>query len=133
MKAYWDSSALIEALGGGVVRARLVSEGGVTRQHAFAEVFSTLTGGRLGLRVDADRAAEMVRVLGSHLEIVEIGMECFTQALREAKARGVRGGRVYDYLHAVTAAENSCDVIYTLNLSDFEGLFEEMVVEEPGS
>jgi hypothetical protein len=47
MKAYWDSSAVIEACNSPVLRARLHRERGLTRTHTLAEVFSTLTGARL--------------------------------------------------------------------------------------
>jgi len=44
MKAYWDSSAVIEACNSPGLRARLHHERGWTRTHTLAEVFSTLTG-----------------------------------------------------------------------------------------
>jgi hypothetical protein len=54
MKAYWDSSALVEATSDLILRTRLRSDGGITRTHALAEVFSALTGGNLSIRLEAD-------------------------------------------------------------------------------
>jgi hypothetical protein len=57
MKAYWDSSALVEASANLVIRRRLRNERGITRTHALAEAFSALTAGGLAVRLDADAAA----------------------------------------------------------------------------
>jgi predicted nucleic acid-binding protein len=131
MTAYWDSSALIAALHEDSVRDRLKREGGVTRTHALAEVFSTLTGGRLGVRFDTDQVAAMVRHLASQLRVVELETEQCLAAFDEARVKGVRGGRVYDYLHASAAIHHSCTKVYTLNLSDFSGLFDDLDIEAP--
>jgi hypothetical protein len=58
MKAYWDSSAVIEACNNPALRVRLHRERGFT--HTLAEVFSTLTGGNLAFRLGADEAAKTV-------------------------------------------------------------------------
>lgn len=131
MKGYWDSSALVVACQDGAVRDRLESEGGVTRVHTFAEVFSSLTGGRLGYRVDPGDAATLIGELRELLNEIELGSEEVVSALGDAKSKGVRGGRVHDFLHAVAAVKAGCDRIWTLNVSDFEGLFEALAVVEP--
>ena len=131
MAAYWDSSALIAALHERPVRERLNSEGGMTRNHALAEVFSTLTGGRLGIRFDTDQVAAMIRQLVSQLSVVELETGQCLKAFDEAREKGVRGGRVYDYLHASAAIHFSCEKVYTLNLSDFADLFHDLKIEAP--
>lgn len=131
MRGYWDSSALVVACQDGLVRDLLDQEGGVTRVHAFAEVFSTLTGGRLGFRVDASDAATLIGEFRAELEVVELDVDELQVALGEAKSKGVRGGRVHDYLHAVAAVREGCDQVWTLNVSDFVGLFPELKAEEP--
>ena len=131
MSAYWDSSALIAALQDDRVMDRLLSEGGMTRPHAFAEVFSTLTGGRLGVRFATDHVAVMIRELRIHLEESNLTASQCLSAFDEAKGKGVRGGQIYDFLHATAAVLNGCTTIYTLNLSDFRGLYSELTVEEP--
>ena len=131
MKGYWDSSALVVACQDASVRDRLDSEGGVTRVHAFSEVFSTLTGGRLGFRVDPGDAATLIGEIRASLGVVELDVDAQLAALGQAKSKGVRGGRVHDYLHAVAATKSKCDRVWTLNVSDFEGLFDELEVVEP--
>ena len=98
MKAYWDSSALVEATGDIRLRARLRSERGITRTHSLAEIFSALTGGNLNIRMDADGAAQVVDNLTADLDFIDLKPDEVTRALKEAKQRGVRG-RVHDFLH----------------------------------
>jgi predicted nucleic acid-binding protein len=43
-------------------------------------------------------------------------------ALRTARKRGVRGGRVHDFMHAVAAAKAGAEKILTLDKNDFDGL-----------
>ena len=131
MRGYWDSSALVIACQDGSVRDRMENEGGVTRVHAFSEVFSTLTGGRLGFRVDPEDAATLIGEIQASLEVVELDVEELQAALGRAKSKGVRGGRVHDYLHAVAAVKSKCDRVWTLNISDFEGLFDGLEILEP--
>ena len=131
MSAYWDSSALVAALHNDQVMDRLVEEGGVTRPHAFAEVFSTLTGGRLGVRFATDQVAMMIRELRSHLKESNLSADQCLSAFDEAKNKGVRGGQIYDFLHATAAVISGCNKIYTLNLSDFRELYPELTIESP--
>jgi predicted nucleic acid-binding protein len=131
MRGYWDSSALVVACQDGSVRDRLDRERGVTRVHAFAEVFSTLTGGRLGYRVDSGDAATLIGEIRASLEVVELDVDEVQAALRRAKSKGIRGGRVHDYLHAVVATKSKCDRVWTLNVSDFAGLFDGLKILEP--
>lgn len=131
MKTYWDSSALILALSDNSVKERLVSEGGITRSHTFSEIFSTLTGGRLGVRVTTKDAVKMIEGLSKLLEVAEINHNVILSAMRQAEKKGVRGGRIYDYIHAVVAVEYSCDQIYTLNIKDFIGLFDHLEIKTP--
>ena len=115
MKVYWDSSALVAATLDVKVRRRLTASDAVTRTHALAEVFSTLTGSRLGFRVDADDATEVIRDLISEIKMMERSVAQTLAALSEARARGVRGGQVHDYLHAVAARKANCTSLMTLN------------------
>ncbi len=122
MSAYWDSSAVIEACASILLRARLRRERGVTRTHTLAEVFSTLTGGNLAFRLDADGAARTVANLAVDLDFYDLAAEDILQALKEARKRGVRGGRVHDYLHAVAAEKAGAKKLITLDRNDFEDL-----------
>jgi predicted nucleic acid-binding protein len=43
-------------------------------------------------------------------------------ALKEARKKGVRGGRIHDYLHAVAAQKSGAKKLLTLDRNDFAGL-----------
>jgi predicted nucleic acid-binding protein len=124
VKAYWDSSALIEACNSTSLRARLHQERGLTRTHTLAEVFSTLTGGNLAFRLDADGAARTVASLAEDLDFQDLTAAEVLQALKEARKKGVRGGRVHDYLHAVAAEKSGAKKLLTLDKNDFTALTE---------
>jgi hypothetical protein len=81
MRAYWDSSALIEASSNPLLRARLHQERGLTRTHTLAEVFSTLTGGNLAFRLDADGASKAVASLAEDLDFHDLTAAEVLQAL----------------------------------------------------
>jgi predicted nucleic acid-binding protein len=122
MKAYWDSSAVIEACNSPVLRARLHRERGLTRTHTLAEVFSTLTGGNLAFRLDADEAAQTVANLATDLDFHDLAAADVLMALKEARKKGVRGGRIHDYLHAVAAQKSGAKKLLTLDKNDFNDL-----------
>jgi predicted nucleic acid-binding protein len=122
MKSYWDSSALIEACQSMVLRARLHQEGGFTRSHSLAEMFSTLTGGNLAFRLDADAAARTIASLAGELAFHVLSAEEVLTALKAARKRGVRGGRVHDYLHALAAEKSGAQKLLTLDKNDFNDL-----------
>jgi len=130
MKAYWDSSALIETIDNADLRQRLKQEGGLTRSHSLAEIFSALTGGNVRLRVGADQAAEMLSKLADNLSFFDLAPADVLSALKEAKARGVRGGRVHDFLHAVAAEKSGAKQLLTLDRNDFADLTDTVTVEQ---
>jgi len=129
MKAYWDSSALVEASADINVRTRLREERGLTRTHALAEVFSALTGGNLSLRLDADAASKMVDSLAQDLDFLDLTAKEVLSALKRARKRGVRGGRVHDFLHAVAAEKSGAPALLTTDQYDFESLTDSVKVE----
>jgi len=131
MSLYWDSSALVAACQDSNVRGIFQRARRVTRSHTFAEIFSTLTGGRLGFRVDADEVAGIIEELSENLIIQDLKSSQVKCALAEARSKGVRGGRVHDFLHATAAVQAKCDHVVTYNLSDFEGLYDGLEVIEP--
>src|SRR5882724_5129977 len=121
MKAYWDSSALVEAFSDPQLLARLKSEGGLTRPHALSETFASLTGNPKA-RIDANDAAAVIERLAASLEFVEVTAPEILTALKLARQKGVRGGRVHDYLHAVAAEKSGAKTILTLDENDFDNL-----------
>jgi predicted nucleic acid-binding protein len=129
MKAYWDSSALVQASADAQLRTRLRKDRGITRTHALAEIFSALTGGNLTLRLDADAAAEVVDNLAADLDFMDLTSAEVLSALKHARQRGVRGGRVHDFLHAVAADKAKAAVLLTTDQFDFESLTDSATVE----
>ena len=132
MKAYWDSSALVEALQNPKSRQALARQGGWTRTHSLSEVFSTLTGGRLGLRTSAEDAIQLLEDLAQDLEFVDLDAAQTFRALGKAKRLGVRGGLVHDLLHVEAALLAGAKKIVTLNIEDFRGIRQGMVVSNTG-
>jgi predicted nucleic acid-binding protein len=122
MKGYWDSSALVKATMNPLLRSQIESDRGFTRSHSLAEVFSALTAGNLSIRLDADDAANVVISLLAHLDFVEITAVEIGDALKAAKRKGVRGGRVHDYLHAIAAEKSGAAELLTCDRNDFVGL-----------
>jgi predicted nucleic acid-binding protein len=130
MRDYWDSSALVAATADLALRNRLRSDGGITRTHSLAEMFSALTAGNLGVRLDADGAARVVDNLARDLDFIDLSAAEVLSALKQARKRGVRGGRVHDFLHAVAADKSGAAHLLTLDRNDFESLAKSVEVEQ---
>ena len=128
MKAYWDSSALIETTQKPDLLARLKREGAFTRTHSLAETFAVLSGNP-NVRFSAHFAAETVKGLAQYLDFVDVSADEVIAALGMAQAKGVRGGRVHDYIHALAAKKSGADTLLTLDKNDFTGLFPAVSVE----
>ncbi len=129
MRVLCDSSVLIAALLPSedyhVASAAVVNGADtmVVHVHALNETFATLTGGSLGFRVDADLTARLIREqIVAHASMIVLDSGDVTDALVKARAHGVRGGAVYDYMHLVAARKGKADVLYTLNLANFQHL-----------
>ena len=131
MSALLDSSVLIAALAPDEDRheeclALLMEGGNAACAHAFLETFSTLTGGRLGMKVDADLAAQLLsETVLPRVQVVELGIAELLAALQHARKHGVRGAGVYDYMHLVAARKAAADILCTINLDDFLHLHRE--------
>jgi predicted nucleic acid-binding protein len=121
-RVYWDSSALMLALVDGELRGRLDRKTAVTRPHSLAEVFSALTGKQGPQRVSADDAARQLAELAQEVSFVDLTAAEILDAIRKAQKRGVRGGRVHDYLHATAAQKDGAKQLFTADENDFAGL-----------
>ena len=125
MSALLDSSVLVAALASDELKhaeslALLLNGGNCIYSHALLETFSTLTGGKLGVRVTADFAARMLtETVLPRVTVIELSFAEIIAALAIAQSRGVRGGCVYDYMHLVAAKKANASVIHTLNMDDF--------------
>lgn len=101
----------------------LLQTGNCIYSHALLETFSTLTGGKLGVRVTPDLAAQMLsETILPRVTVIELSTTEIMAALPVAQSRGVRGGCVYDYMHLLAAKKGNASVIYTLNMDDFQHL-----------
>lgn len=125
MKAALDSSVIVAALDGedpdhAACRRLLLSAKFSIHAHALVETFSTLTGGRLAIRVPATDAATMLRRwIAPRMTVTNFSERDLLKAFDESSARGVRGGAIYDYLHLVAARKARAPRLYTLNVPDF--------------
>ena len=131
MKRYWDASALVDALHDPRVEQRAIQPDQWTRAHALAETFSTLTGGRLGFQYLPDDAAALIREISAGMKFVELDATETLVALEAAQKRGVRGGRVHDWLHARAAHKAKVTELLTDNFADFAGLGEGFPISAP--
>jgi len=128
MSQYLDSSVLVSSLlpddSDFPACDALLAEGGHwTTVHALNETFATLTGGRLGIRVDAAIAAKMIREsILPCVRFVEVSVEDVVAAQLNARQQGVRGGAIYDYMHLVAARKAEVKCLKTLNVNDFSSL-----------
>ena len=103
---------------------RLVARGGhCLYVHALAESFSILTGGQRTRKLDADTALRLLdESVMPFVRTVALTGKDVLAALRDARARGVRGGAVYDYLHLVAARKAGVGRLITLDLRHFQAL-----------
>ena len=126
MKTAIDASVIVAALNAAdpahaACHRLLVAARHAVLAHALSETFSTLTGGRLGIRLlAADAAALMCDQVAPRLKVRNLTEKELFDAYRETAARGIRGGAIYDYLHLVAARQSGAVRFYTLNLSDFQ-------------
>jgi predicted nucleic acid-binding protein len=121
MKAYWDSSALIETVFDQALRHRLREEGGLTRTHALAETFAQLTGNPT-IRMEHNSAVAAIENLIADLHFVDLTPADCIEVFKKARARGVRGGHVHDLLHAAAADKAGVQELLTIDVNDFRGL-----------
>lgn len=125
MKQGLDSSVIVAALDGSdpdhaACRSLLLSGKFVVYAHALSETFSTLTGGRLGLRLAASDAAFILRQkVAPRLSIISLSETELLEAYEDSAQRGIRGGAIYDYLHLVAARKAGAAQVFTLNITDF--------------
>jgi hypothetical protein len=129
MKAYWDSSALVETTLDPSLGTRLAADRGWTRSHAITEVFSALTG-KPQNRVDPRVAALTVQTLSQHLDFIDLTPGEMLTGLSQCKALGVRGGHVHDYMHALAAVKSGAKTLFTLDRNDFAGLVPGLTIEQ---
>jgi predicted nucleic acid-binding protein len=87
-----------------------------TDAHALAETFAALTG---FYKVPTGAATELTLTLKQTLAVESLSLADYETAIREARARGVMGGGIYDSLHATFARRKGAKRIVTRNPSHF--------------
>ena len=63
------------------------------------------------------------------LDFVDLTAGEVIAALKEAQSRGVRGGRVHDFMHAKAAEKSGAKELLTTDQYDFNSLTESVKVE----
>jgi hypothetical protein len=71
-----------------------------------------------------------VENLAQELSFVDLTAKEVLDALKYAKARGVRGGRVHDLLHAIAAEKCGAPELLTLDKNDFTSLTTKVVISQ---
>ena len=141
MKTYFDTSVLVaamldsEASHEACLDALVGNRAPISAIHTLAEVFSTLTGGRLGVRLNSQAAAEFIESnLAERLEWIGLSGADYLATLQRAHTTGVRGGAIYDLLHLAAARKAKAGRILTLNVRHFEAFEPDLkaIIAVPG-
>jgi predicted nucleic acid-binding protein len=88
--------------------------------HSFAEMFAVLTRLPGKNRLSAEQVLLLLEDVFSKLTLVSLTGEEYLLAMKEAAARGVTGGAVYDYILFCCALKAKAKTLYTWNLKDFQ-------------
>jgi predicted nucleic acid-binding protein len=132
MKRFLDSSVLVESClsaSPNYAAADALVNGGhaTTSAHALAEAYATLSGDAR-LRIAPADAAAMVEDLADRLDVQSMSAAEYRKMISSAPTKGVRGGGIYDTLHAQTARLRHCTEIHTLNVGHFRHVAPVMTV-----
>jgi predicted nucleic acid-binding protein len=132
MKQFLDTSVLVESClsqsPNFAVADTLVNSSDVfTSAHALAEAYATLSGDPR-LQIQPNDAAHMIEDLAATVAITALRVAEYRNLISSAPARGIRGGSIYDALHADTARRCGCKQIRTLNISHFKHVAPDLIV-----
>lgn len=132
MKRYLDSSILVEACLSrspkfAAADALVNDSESWTSAHALAESYATLSGDSR-LRISPSDAAQMVSDLAEAISVRDLPVEDYRKVIATAPAKGIRGGAVYDALHAQAARRCGCPEVHTLNVSHFQHVAPDLTV-----
>ncbi len=124
MKPFLDASILVEACLAQSPKftaadALVKTRGAVTSAHALAEAYATLSGD-VQLKLNPHDAAQMVVDLAEALHVHGLEAKPYVELIRQAPAKGIRGGSFFDAIHAQSARETKCVEIHTLNVRHFK-------------
>ena len=124
MKRFLDSSVLVESClrqsPQFAAADALVSAPDIwTSAHALMEAYATLSGDPR-LKIHPADAAQMVADLAEALKVRALDVADYRRLIASAPRNGIRGGTIYDALHAQTARACGCQEIHTLNVAHFK-------------
>jgi predicted nucleic acid-binding protein len=103
------------------LKALASSTDGFTSTHAIAETFATLTSGRLEGQLTPDEATEVIDAnVIRRLQIVDLGLSDYQQAMRNSRTVGARGGAIFEMLHLQAARRKGAKRILTINVRHFQ-------------
>jgi predicted nucleic acid-binding protein len=127
VKSYFDSSVLVAAMvaeeehHGAAFKALAESTDGFTSTHALAETFATLTSGRLDIQLVPQEAMRVIDTnVVRRLQIVELSLSDYQEAMRNSEVAGARGGAIFDMLHLQAARRGLARRILTINVRHFQ-------------
>ena len=102
---------------GAALRALASSADGFTSTHAGAETVATLTSGRLEVQPTPAAATQVIDAnVIRRLQVVDLGLSDYQQAMRNSQMVGARGGAIFDMLHLQAARRGAAKRILTLNV-----------------
>jgi predicted nucleic acid-binding protein len=100
----------------------------VTSAHALAETFSTMTGRR---EFQNEDVAESLATIAEAIRVEPILVTDYLTVLTETRRRGVRGGLIYDAIHAEVARRLGVNRLLTYNISNFQHVASDLQVSSP--
>ena len=103
------------------LKALALCADGFTSTHAVAETFATLTSGRLEVQLTPAEAAHLIdaNIIG-RLQVIDLGLNDYQQAMRDSQTVGARGGAIFDMLHLQAARRGAAKRILTINVRHFQ-------------
>jgi predicted nucleic acid-binding protein len=100
----------------------------VTSAHALAETFSTMTGRR---EFQNDDVVEALSTIAEVIHIEPILVADYKTVLDQSRRRGIRGGLIYDAIHAEVARRLKVHRLLTYNLSNFQHVAADLQISAP--
>jgi hypothetical protein len=71
---------------------------------------------------DPQECATWLRAFADKVQFEELEKAELLAGLDRARSLGIRGGRIYDYWHALVSKKANVDELLTRNMDDFHGL-----------
>jgi predicted nucleic acid-binding protein len=103
------------------LKALAGSSDAFTSTHAIAETFATLTSGRLEVQLTPAEAVQVIDVnVIRRLQVVDLKLSDYEQAMRNSQSVGARGGAIFDMLHLQAARRRAANRILTMNVRHFQ-------------